>query len=133
MIISILKSVSTLLLVIISTVLYSQSNTYSTYDDAYQAFKRSSKMKGFESVENKYRACKHISTATIRNIDEGMNEFTGKMEIHITWDYKYVGYYIGYHKYTGSTLVKGSIARSSNGRYKIYEKGVEVLYWDDEK
>ncbi len=128
------KSIFTLFLLLISTVVFSQtSSEYSTYDDAFEAFKKSSKMKGFEAVENKYKACKNLSAATIRNIDEGMNEFTGRMEVHITWDYKYVGCYIGYHKYNGSALVKASISKTPSGKYKISEKGVEVLSWDNEQ
>jgi len=106
---------------------------YTTYDSAFEALKAHSKNKGFKAVENKYKACKNLEGATIKNIDEGLNEFTGRMEVHITWDYKYSGCYWGIHKYNGSAKVKSSISKTEKGYFKISERGVDVLSWDPEK
>lgn len=124
----------TLVIVLFSMFTYAQDGKeYATYDDAYSAIKDYSKNTGFQAVEGKYKNCKHLRKATLNNIDESVNEISNRVDISIKWDYSYAGCYIGYHTYTGSAKVKASIGKVASGKYKVYERGVEVLHWDAEK
>ena len=106
---------------------------YSTYDAAFESLKSYSKSKGFKAVVNKYKDCKNLDGATIKSIEEVMNEFAGRMEVSITWEYKYLGCYLGIHKYNATARIKSSISKTEKGNFKISERGVDVLTWDPEK
>lgn len=104
--------------------------TYNTYDEALEGFKTFASNKGFKACEAKYDACKHLKKATMRTLDEQANQLTGRMDIEVIYDYKYVGCYIGWDQYNGSAKIKGYITQTPEGKFKYGERGVEVLHWD---
>lgn len=109
------------------------SQTFRTYDEALTAFKTFSMERGFKACEAKYSACKHLSKSTLRTLVEQLNQNTGRMDVELIYDYKYVGCYIGFHSYTGSAKVLGYITPTPEGKFKYGERGVVVLHWDKEQ
>jgi len=112
---------------------YSYGQEYKTYDEAFEAFKSYSMSKGFSAITAKYKHCKNKENQDMEDVSEEMNEYTGRMDVSVTWNYKYCGCYLGIHKYTGSARVKGYISRTSSGKFKYGDRGVSVLHYDPEK
>jgi hypothetical protein len=108
-------------------------SSYRTYDEALESFKEVSKSRGFSAIEVNYTHCKQLRNAEVSDLDETANEFLDRMDITIKWYYRYVGCYVGLHKYTGSVEIKGYISRTSDGRYRYGERSMKVLHYDPEK
>lgn len=106
------------------------AQTFDDYESALQHLKDWSKRVGFDAVEDKYSHCKHLNSASLKNIEEIPNEIIGRIDVEITWDYQYKGCYIGWDQYDGTAMVKAYITPTSSGKFKTGNRGVQVLYYE---
>lgn len=126
-----MKYLLSIIFVFLSLGAYSQS--YSTYSQAFEAFKEFASNRGFKACERKYSHCKKLRSATIKSFNEQPDHSANRMDIEITYAYQYAGCYIGWDQYNGTARIRGYIMQLSNGQFQYGTGSIEVLHWDMDK